>query len=178
MLHTVAERTAVRRPGLVDDLGMSQLAAVAEGAVHVRLILGELGQFCACCINAPAVIVAVDRNDPSLPEGLGAAFIEGGGGIALATAEAGHLNGTLLVTETVTMRVRAAGIDSGNAVVIDIVDALALLADTPVRATVAVFEARLGPEPPAGWSVVAEARESVGVTEGWVPAPLSPVRSR
>lgn len=173
MLHTVAERTVLRRPGLVDDLGWSQLGAVAEGGVHVRLILGELRQSCACCINAPAVIVAVDGNDPSLPEGLAAALHDrgrdGGRGVALATVEADHLSGTLFVTETVTMRVRAAGVNSGNAVVIDIVDALALLADTPALATVAVFEPRPGMEPPAGWSAVAQERDRVGVTEGWAP---------
>lgn len=175
MLNATTGWTVLSRPGLVPDDGIAALSAMAIGPVHVRLIIGEVGQTCACCIGTPPVIVAVSTNDPSLPEGLGRALLAHGSGVALATADADHLDGTLLVTEFAAIPVRRTAIDSGGAVVVHFADALPLLAGTPELVTVAVLHRRPGASLPPTWSAETDRAGAVAVTAGCRPVVAAPV---
>lgn len=171
MLHTLPGWTVLSRPGLASDAEAAALTACAEDRVHLRLGLGELAQPCRCCLSAPAALVAVDSDDPSLPEGLGRALRDGGRGVALATVGAEHLAGTHLVTETSTLAVAAAGVDAGEAVVLHLADAAALLADNPDVVTVAVLRLRPGAVLPPAWRL--EADRTQQIAQGLLPSAVA-----
>lgn len=170
MLYAAREWTVLSRAGLVDDDRVTALAAVAAGPVHLRVILGEVGRSCACCIDTPPLIVAVSTDDPSLPEGLGRALVEHGSGVAVATADASHLSGTLLVTESAAIPVRRSAIDSGCAIVVQFADSLPLLVGNPDLVTVAVLRRRPDTPLPLTWRLEADGAGPVAVTAGWRPA--------
>ncbi len=167
MLHTAHRWTVLAQAGLVDDSKLARLSSVAVGAVHVRLILGVVGQPCHCCSGDTAVIVAVSGNDPSLPEGMSAALSRHGPGIALVTAGADHLAGAILASEAGTIPIERSGIDDGAAVVVHYADAFHFLRRNPDLTTVAVL--RLGPTSmlPCDWERDDTPAGPVSVVAGW-----------
>lgn len=176
MLHTAPGWTVLTRFGVVDDHALSGLVAVAAGGVHVRLVIGQIGSSCHCCIGTPADIVAVSPGDPSLPEGLRQALLDDGQGVAFATAEADHLVGSALISESVSLPIVRTMVEGDPTIFVRFSDAGTFLDGNPDLVSVVVFERRQDAEIPEGWDSVRGAEDqSCGAAIDARPAPVQKV---